>query len=229
MTPKKPPEGAGRPPAEPFSTALGGSWVARASFAAAFVAILATASCALDRPPALDERLLLEQFYESQLNLMRAVDGAFYRLGEELRILQIEYERAERPDLAELAGRRADVYHRDHLMYQARITEIAAKLMRIRRGESPVAVHQETPAPSPSPTSAPRATPLAPPPPLPSVTPTPAGGSIPMPTPTPIATGPPPIPTPTPRATPTPGPEPADSSIPPVQWPPPNSIPPRAG
>lgn len=86
-----------------------------------------------DRP----NQELLEEFYEAQLQTLKALDQAFYQIGQEYFTLDIEYQGLGRDALAEVSRRKADRFHQQHLRYQATIAEMEEKQARVQRGESP--------------------------------------------------------------------------------------------
>lgn len=146
---------------------------------------LLAASCALQGGRITDQ-VMLEEFYGSQLGTLRTLDRAFFSLGQELAVLEIEYAQLAEPELARLSGRRAAQFHRDHLRIQADIRALEAKLVRVQRGEDPGMVFRETPLPTPTPTPSPTPAPV--PTLAPRITPRPM---LPPPAPpTPVATPP---------------------------------------
>jgi len=176
--------------------------------------LLLAVACSRDRAPKMSEEDIMVEFYTAQLETLRALDQAFYRIGQEYYTLEIEYDRMGRQELAEATRLKAVQFHQQHQEFQKRATELEERLARYRRGEpprmvSPVAAPAVTPtplptvppvyaprtlAPTPAPTlGAPSFLPASPPrEPSAQPTATPLPVATPRPTPAPFPPAPPP-------------------------------------
>lgn len=145
-----------------------------------FLALFA-GSCAREKSVTTNDDLLRE-FYKAQLTALQALNSAFHQIGQEYYILDIEYQRMGRPELADLTREKARRFHQQHLEIQKAITDLQQRQARLARGEQPDptgVVVPTSPAPTPSPLI--QRTPVPTPVRTPLPTPRPAIRSTPVP------------------------------------------------
>ena len=113
-------------------------WVSRWIAAAALLGVLvSTSGCELDRKE-LNYQQVLQEFYLTELAMLKALESAFFTLGQEYYILELEYRRLGQNELADGTLRKAEIYHQQYREFQERITNLELRQVRVRRGESPL-------------------------------------------------------------------------------------------
>lgn len=163
-------------------------WMRALMLAAAPVLALLAGSCAREDSVTTDDDLLRE-FYNAQLTALEALNTAFHQIGQEYYILDIEYQRMGRPELADLTREKARRFHQQHLEIQKAITDLQQRQARLARGELPEPTGVTVPtSPAPTPSAPVARTPL----PTPVRTPVPRPVRTPLPTPAPAVRSTPP-------------------------------------